>query len=143
MATHSSILAWEILWLENGPGGLYGFPGSSVGKESACNTGDPGSIPEYGVSPGEGNGYPLSYSGLGNSIDCVVHGVANRWTRQQLSLDGLQSMGSQRVRHDLATEHAQACTDQDCYIPVFFWRGSLTLCNITDLLGTLQAFSGY
>ena len=38
-----------------------GFPDSSVGKESACNAGDPGSIPESGISPGEGRGYPLQY----------------------------------------------------------------------------------
>ena len=39
-----------------------GFPDSSVGKESACNAGDPGSIPGSGRSTGEGNGYPLQYS---------------------------------------------------------------------------------
>ena len=39
-----------------------GFPGGSVGKESTCNAGDPGSIPGSGRSPGEGNGYPLQYS---------------------------------------------------------------------------------
>ena len=39
-----------------------GFPGSSAGKESACNEGDPGSIPGSGRSPGEGIGYPLQYS---------------------------------------------------------------------------------
>ena len=39
-----------------------GFPDSSVGKEPTCNTGDPGSIPELGRSPGEGIGYPLQYS---------------------------------------------------------------------------------
>ena len=45
-----------------------GFPDSSVGKESACNAGDPGSIPGLGRSPGEGKGYPLQYSGLENSV---------------------------------------------------------------------------
>ena len=39
-----------------------GFPDSSVSKESACNAGDPGSIPGLGISPGEGIGYPLQYS---------------------------------------------------------------------------------
>ena len=39
-----------------------GFPDSSVGKESACNAGDPGLIPGSGRSPGEGIGYPLQYS---------------------------------------------------------------------------------
>ena len=42
--------------------GSMGFPGSSAGKESACNVGDPGSIPGSGKSPGEGIGYPLQYS---------------------------------------------------------------------------------
>jgi len=46
-----------------------GFPDSSVGKESACNTGDPGSIPGLGRSPGEGKVYSLQYSGLENSMD--------------------------------------------------------------------------
>ena len=46
-----------------------GFPDSSVSKESACNAGDPGSIPGSGRSPGEGIGYPLQYSGLENSMD--------------------------------------------------------------------------
>ena len=43
------------------------FPGSSDGKESTCNAGDLGSIPGLGKSPGEGNSYPLQYSGLENS----------------------------------------------------------------------------
>ena len=50
--------------------------GGSGGKESACKAGDLGSIPGSGKSPGEGKGYPLQYSGLENSTDCVVHGVA-------------------------------------------------------------------
>ena len=45
----------------------------SVGKESACNAGDPDSIPGLGRSTGEGIGYPLQYSGLKNSMDCLVH----------------------------------------------------------------------
>ena len=49
---------------------------SSVGEESACNAGDQGSIPGSGRSFGEGIGYPLQYSGLENSMDCVDHGVA-------------------------------------------------------------------
>jgi len=53
-----------------------GFPNSSVGKESACNAGDLGLILELGRSPGEGKGFPLQYSGLENSMDCIVHGVA-------------------------------------------------------------------
>ena len=53
-----------------------GFPCGSAGKEPACNTGDLGSIPGLERSPGEGKGYPLQYSGLENSIHCIVHGVA-------------------------------------------------------------------
>ena len=45
------------------------FPGGSDGKEPACCTGDPGSIPESGRSPGEGNGNPLQNSSLKNSMD--------------------------------------------------------------------------
>ena len=48
-----------------------GFPDSSAGKESACNAGDPGLIPGSGRSSGEGNSYPLQYSGLENSVDGI------------------------------------------------------------------------
>ena len=57
-----------------------GFPGGSASKESTCNVGDLGLVPGLGRSPGEGKGYPLQYSGLENSIDCIVHGVAKSWT---------------------------------------------------------------
>ena len=43
--------------------------------------GDLGSIPGFGRSPREGKGYPLQYSGLENSMDYIVHGVAKRWTQ--------------------------------------------------------------
>ena len=56
------------------------FRCGSAGKESACNERDLGLIPGLGRSPGEGKGYPLQYSGLKNSINCLVHGVAS-WTR--------------------------------------------------------------
>ena len=99
---------------------LLGFSCSSAVKESACNAGDPGSVPESGRSPGEGigyplqcswaslvaqliknppemwetcsipelgrfpgegNGYPLQYSGLENSMDCIIHAVAKSRTQ--------------------------------------------------------------
>ena len=63
--THSSVL---------------GLPCGSAGKESACNMGDLGSIPGLGRSPGEGKSYPLQYSGLENSMDYIVHGVAKSRT---------------------------------------------------------------
>jgi len=47
----------------------YGFLGGSDGKASACNAGDPGSIPGLGGSPGEGNGNPLQHSCLENPMD--------------------------------------------------------------------------
>ena len=49
-----------------------GFTDSSVGKQSACNAGDPGSIPGLGRSSEEGKGYPLQYSGLENPMDYTV-----------------------------------------------------------------------
>ena len=63
-----------------------GFPNASDGKESALNAGDLGLIPGLGRCPGEGNGYPLQYPGLENSMDREPN--------------GLQPMGSQRVRHN-------------------------------------------
>ena len=70
-----------------------GFPCGSASKESTCNVGALSSIPGLRRSPGEGKGYPLQYSGLENSTDCIVHGVA-------------------RVRHNWATftslEHSLA-----------------------------------
>ena len=49
-------------------------------KNQPANTGDAGLIPGLGTSPGEGKGYPLQYSGLENSMDSIVHGVANSRT---------------------------------------------------------------
>ena len=65
---------------------IWGFLGSSDGKESACNIGDPGSILGSGRLPGEGNGYPCQYSCLENSVDrgacwATVHGITKSQTR--------------------------------------------------------------
>ena len=65
---------------------IKGFPGGSDGKASACNAGDLGLIPGSGRSPGEGNGNPLQYFCLENSIDrgawwATVHGVAKSQTQ--------------------------------------------------------------
>ena len=103
-----------------------GFPGSSAGKESAHNAGDPGSIPESGRSPGEGLGYPFPYS-WAFLVAQMVKNLPAMWETWVNSLDwedpleedmqpttvflsgeslwteepgGLQSTGSQRVRHD-------------------------------------------
>jgi len=58
-----------------------GFPGGSAGEESIGKAGDLGLIPGLGRSPAEGEDNPLQYSGLENSMDCIVHGVAKSWTQ--------------------------------------------------------------
>ena len=69
-----------------------GFPCSSVGKESACNAGDPGSIPGWGRSPGEGNGNPLQLSLHGKShgqrglVGCDPRDHKELGTTEQLTL---------------------------------------------------------
>ena len=65
---------------------IMSLPGSSVSKESACSTGDPGLIPGLGRSTGEGNGKPLQYSCLENPMDgggwqATVHGVTKSQTQ--------------------------------------------------------------
>ena len=60
---------------------FLGFPCGSACKKSACNVGDLGSIPGLGRSRGEGNSCPVQYSGLENSMDCIVHGVAKSQTQ--------------------------------------------------------------
>ena len=67
------------------PGDKLGFPGVLDGKESACNAGDPGSIPGLGRSPREGNGSPHHYSCMENSMDggawqATVYGVSESQT---------------------------------------------------------------
>ena len=103
-----------------GAGG-WGFPHSSVGKESACSAGDLGSIPGMGRSPGEGNGSPLQYSCLENPMDrgawqATIHGVA-------------------RVRHDLATKPPPP--PQGC------WREitGLVLSSLSSRVWHLQSIS--
>ena len=88
--------------------GVLGFPGGSVSKESACNSGDPGLIPGSGSSPGEGNGNPLQYSRLGNPMD--------RGAWQAIVL------GVVRVEHDLATK-----------LLYTFWIFSHLFLQLTDL----------
>ena len=68
----------------SGQGSYLCFPGGSDGKESAYNAGDLGLIPGLGRFPGEGKSYPLQYSGLENSIHCmvcIVHGIAKSQTQ--------------------------------------------------------------
>ena len=154
MAACSSILAWKIPWTEE-PGGLQSvglqrvrhdwahqllrvidkmiplwesFPGSSVGKESACNAGDPSSIPGSGRSNREGIGYPLQCSWVSlvaqlvKNLPAILWGSACNWTQETwvqspglgrspregngypLQYSDLEnSMGSQTAGHDWAT----------------------------------------
>ena len=60
---------------------FLGFPCGSAGQESACNVGDVGSIPGLQRSPGDVKGYPLQYSGLENSMNCIVHGITKSRTQ--------------------------------------------------------------
>ena len=78
-----------------------GFAGGSDSKESACDMGDPGSIPGSGRSPGGGNGNPFQYSCLENSVD------RGAWQ--------VQSMELQRVRHILNTEPSGTAGGQVTY----------------------------
>ena len=73
-------------YTEQLPMETMGFPGGLTGKESTCNVGDLGSIPELGRSLGEGNGYPLQYPCLENPMD------RGAWW--------IKSVGSQRIGHD-------------------------------------------
>ena len=59
---------------------IFGFPCGSAGKEYACSVGDLGLISRFERSPGQEKGHPLEYSGMENSMDCVVHAVAKSHT---------------------------------------------------------------
>ena len=90
LTNDATISQWNITamkWINS----TYGIPGGSDSKESACNAGDPGSIPGLGRSPGEGHGYPCQYSCLENPMDrgawrATLHGVprvtARYWTKE-------------------------------------------------------------
>ena len=95
-----------------------GFPDSSFTKESACNVGDPSSIPGLGRSPGKGNGYSLQYSGLQKSMSYTVHGGAESRTR----------LSDLHVHYSMPKTILHACSVPQSY---------LTLCNPMDCI--LQA----
>ena len=99
-----------------------GFPSGSDGKESACKVGDPGSIPGLGRSLGEGNGNPLYYSCLENSMNrgawrATVHGVTKSWT-----------LLTERLIHTHTHTHTRMY--RSCYISLFaayLWFSSFVL----------------
>ena len=124
---------------------------SSVGKESSCNAGDPSPTPGSGRSP-EGKGYPLHYSGLENSMDCIVHGVAKSWTRlsdfhfhfhplQYSCLENSMDRGAwwatvhgvPRVKHDLVPKPPPQLIAED----INSKPRSVGLSNLASLLCTL------
>ena len=78
---------------------FQGFPCGLAGKESACNTGDLGLIPGLGRSPGEGNCYPLQYSGLENPMDCIAPVGSQRV--------GWDSLVAQMIKHLSAMRETQ------------------------------------
>ena len=90
------------------------FPCGSTGRESGCNAGNLGLIPGLGRSPGEGKGYPLQYSGLENSMDCIVHGIAKsrsrlsdfHFTMELQSVQFSRSVMSDSLRHH-ESQHAR------------------------------------
>ena len=82
-----SFLLLSMSWEQN-----VGFPGSSAGKESACDTGNPGSISESGRSPGEGVGYPLQYS-WASLVAQLVKNLPAMWETWVQSLSWEDSPG--------------------------------------------------
>ena len=76
------------------------FPDGSVGKEPACNAGDLGLIPRLGRSPGEGKDYSVQYSGLENSMDCIIHGVTKSRTRLSDFHAHTQQLMKAHVQHN-------------------------------------------
>ena len=159
MATHFSVLAWRIPGTGK-PGGLpsmgshrvrhdwselaaaavhvrQGLPGWLSGKDSACNAGNVCSIPGSERYPGRGNGNPLQYSYMRNSID---RGAC-----------GLQSMGSQRVRCHWVTKQQQRKKFQQNHCPSCsktssMWTYFSFICSwriIYDMLWTIISVFHY
>ena len=82
LTTQTNLQMWTQKTFQESSYDLYlSFLCGSVGKESTCNEGDLGFIPGLERFPREGKGYPLQYSGLENSMDCIDHGVAKSQTR--------------------------------------------------------------
>ena len=130
---------------------FLGFPCGSAGKEFACDMGDLGLIPGLGRSPGEGKGYPLRYSGLENSMDCIVHGVAKESDTTErlllLLLSDLEVCISTHTGFYITYEIAflflgQDSTDRNAKPAIFKWCDcSHRLQNTGELSHGPKAFS--
>ena len=132
-----------------------GFPGGLSGKEPACNGGNLGSIPRLGRSPGEGKGCPLQYSGLENSMDCIVYRVTK--SRAQLSFHYYSGSFCEAVSQGCSSIWRLDCQahSHECwrgYLPcdllhkepqyfASFWAGaSSVLCHLDLCIGPLTAW---
>ena len=89
--------------------GFLSFPCGSAGKEYTCKSGDLDSIPGLGRFLGEGKSYPLQYSGLENSMDCIVQGVAESDKTERLSLSLYGFLDMKSCRHII--DHIPRTTD--------------------------------
>ena len=104
---------------------ILGFPGGSVGKESACNMEDMGLAPRLGRSPGGGHGNPLQYSCLENPVD------SGGWWAAVLGL--------QRVGHDWMTKHSTQLSSS-LFLLYIFSLLNFSLCSSILLLSLLSIF---
>ena len=93
---------------------FQGFPCGSAGKQFACNAGDLVSIPGLERSPGGGHGNPLHYSGLENSMDCIVHEVAKSQTQEWFSLSW--PFSSVHIRLRKAGRNLHKSLARKCYL---------------------------
>ena len=106
---------------------FLGFPCGSTGKESACNEGDWSSIPGLGRYPWRGKGYPLQYSGLENSMDCIVHRLYRKESdtpeRLSFSLSVLpRGEGAQLLSCSKANKQARLVERKVCFFSdASFW----------------------
>ena len=116
---------------------VLGLPDSSVGKESACNAGDLGSILGLGRSPGEEKGYPLQHSGLENFLNCIVHGVSKSWTRlsnwTELNWRKIIKNMSERWRKEAVSP--VSCWNFNSSHRIISWPKALDLCLTRSLPG--------
>ena len=98
---------------------FLGFLCGSAGKKSSCNAGDLGSIPGLRRSTGEGKGYPLPYTGLESSMDCIVHGVTK--SRTQLSNfhfhSTLQKPSHLAFLFSQTNKQLDICSQRESYLP--------------------------